>query len=145
MRENRIYEAYTLYSELYPILKYDQFFLFNYGAELSLMNQYDVSIKILKEVEPRLNNTDFYFYLGNNYEMKGELTLAEESYKKAMNIMPVKLMPRYRLVVIYLKTKRKDKAINMANTILNMRIKIRSATTDAIRQEMFNLINKKDI
>ena len=83
MRKNQPEEAYNLYRELYHTLTYNQFFLFNYGLELSLMKRYDESITILKEAEPRLNDSDFYIYLGSSYENKGNIAAAELCYLKA--------------------------------------------------------------
>ncbi len=141
MRENRYDEAYRLYRRLYPVLKYNQFFLFNYGAELTLMKKYDESIKILKETELRLNDTDFYIYLGDSYENKGNFAEAEKCYRKAMHIIPSKFYPKYRLVKLYLKTGRQPEAVNLAKEILNMKIKVQSEIVDTIIREMAQLVN----
>jgi len=144
MRENRMDEAYSLYQDLYPDLKNSQYFLFNYGAELSLMKRYSESIRILKEAEPRLDDSDFYIYLASSYENSGNIKEAEAGYNKAMCIMPAKLFPRYRLVGIYLKTDRKMDAVEMAKKIMSMKVKIQSPTTDAIRQEMADFLKKEN-
>jgi tetratricopeptide (TPR) repeat protein len=144
MRENRLDDAYMMYQNLYPDLKYNQFFLFNYGAELSLMKRYEESARILKEAEPRLNDADFYIYLATDYESLGKMDDAEASYTKAMNIMPAKLFPRYRLVGVYMNTGRKDQAIKMAKSILDMKVKVQSPVTDAIRQEMSEFLKKQN-
>jgi hypothetical protein len=60
-----------------------------------------------------------------------------------MNIMPAKLFPKYRLVGIYMKTNRKNEALKMAKKILDMKVKVRSPVTDAIRQEMGDFLKKE--
>lgn len=144
MRQNRLEEAYTLYSTLYSDLEYNQFFLFNYGAELSLMKRYTESIEVLKKAEPRLNDSDFYIYLANDYENLGNYAEAEKNYEKASYIMPSKFFPKYKLVTIYLKTNREKEAIALAKHILSMKIKVPSQTIDSILLEMSNLVKNEN-
>ncbi len=140
MRQNKYADAYKIYQEIYSTLTYSQFFLFNYGAELSLMKKYDESLIVLKKAESRLNDSDFYIFMGNNYENKGMYKDAEQSYLKASYIMPLKFVPKYRLVHIYLKTGRKEEALILAKEMLSMPVKIPSTTIDGIKQEMTELI-----
>ena len=141
MRENRYDEAYNAYQEIYPTLKYSQFFMFNYGAELLLMQRYEESIKILKGNELRLNDSDHYIYLGSSYEGIGKIDSAENCFLKASLIMPLKFFPKYKLVLIYLQTGRKKQAINLAKYLLAMKVKVPSQTIDAIKQEMKQLVD----
>jgi O-antigen polymerase len=140
MRQNKQEDAYRIYQELYPKLKYNQFFLFNYGAELSLMQKYDESINILKEAEVRLNDADFSIYLGSSYENSGNLKEAENCFLEATYKMPMKFFPKYKLVNIYMKTGRKAEAVKLAKELLAMKVKIPSQTIDIIKEEMKKLV-----
>lgn len=140
MRMNKYNEAYRMYQEIDGKLDYNQFFIFNYGAELTLMKRYEESINELKKVECRLNDSDFYTYLANGYENMGDFKKAEECYQKSAAIMPLKFFPKYRLVQLYLQTGRKEEALKLATIILNMPVKVPSQIVDSIIAEMRQLV-----
>jgi O-antigen polymerase len=142
VREGRNEEAVRLYEKLYPTLNYNQYFLFNYGAELSVMGYYVKSVEILKETEPRLNDSDLYIYLGNSYEGSGDIANALKCFQQASLIMPLKYFPRYRLAQIYLKMGKTQQAVSLAKYILQMPVKIPSDIITNIRNEMQELVNK---
>jgi O-antigen polymerase len=140
MRNNQIEESYKLYREVYPTLTYNQFFLFNFGAELSLMKKYDESIEILKQAEPRINDSDFYIYLANSYENKDNMQAAEQCYLQSSYIMPLKFFPKYKLVGIYMSSNRKNLGLSLAKNIIDMPVKVQSQTIVDIKQEMAQLL-----
>ena len=144
VRANKYDEAQKLYSTLYPVLNYNPYFLFNYGAELSVMGSYPKSVEILHEGAPRLNDADVYIYLGNSYEGSGALDKAIKSFEQASMIMPVKFYPKYRLAKIYLKTGQQEQAYALARQILNMEVKIPSNIVTGIRDEMEQLLKTRD-
>ena len=117
-------------------MKYNQFFVFNYGAELSVMGQNTQSIGVLREVEHRLNDSDFYIYMGNSYEGIGKLVKAIECFDQASFIMPIKFYPRYRKVLLYQKHGDMNKAKEIAQQIMEMPVKIESDIVTNIRHEM---------
>ncbi|MBA7575788.1 hypothetical protein ES708_17624 [subsurface metagenome] len=141
VRTREYKKAVTAYEDLYPILNYNQFFLFNYGAELSVMGKYKKSVELLKEAEPRLNDADLYIYLGNSYVGLGDLKNAAHCFKKASLIMPVKFYPKYRLVKVYLAMNEHEKALDLAREIVSMPVKIPSEIITSIRNEMQELVN----
>jgi O-antigen polymerase len=141
VRSNNYPQAKEKYATLYPVLHYSSYFLFNYGAELSVMGEYARSIEILREAEPGLNDADLYIYLGNSYTGLNDLTNAEQCFRKASNLMPVKFYPKYRLVKIYYQQGEIDKARAMAREILDMKVKIPSDIVEGIRKEMEELID----
>lgn len=133
--------AIKLYEHLYPVLHYNQYFLFNYGAELSVLGNYNRSLEILNEAEPRLDDSDEYIYLGNSYEGNGDLNTALNCFKKASLIMPIKFYPKYRLAKIYQRMGKTQDAITMAKQILSMPVKVPSDVIMSIRNEMQQLVN----
>jgi len=137
-------EAVRLYEKLYPTLKYNQYFLFNYGAELSTIGNYIRSIEVLREAEPRVDDSDEYIYLGNSYEGIGDLNSAMKCYRQASVIIPIKFYPKYRLAKLYEKTGRTQEAVSLAKNILNMTVKVPSVIITNIRNEMQILINTNE-
>jgi tetratricopeptide (TPR) repeat protein len=126
-------------------LNNSQYFLFNYGAELGLMKRYDESIRILKEAESRLNDADFYIYLGNSYENIGLNKDAELCYLKATYIMPAKFLSKVKLVSLFMRTGRQKEAIEIAKEIVSMKVKVPSPIVDQIRHNMLQLVNSSSI
>lgn len=142
VREQKYDLARQVYAELYPVMKYSPFFLFNYGAELSVMGDYDKSIEILKETGSHLNDSDYWIYFGNSYEGAGNYDKAITCYKQASYIMPVKFYPKYRLVLLYDKMGNTTQALRFAHQILEMKMKVKTDIAENINREMQNYINQ---
>lgn len=132
--------ALNIYKEVYPVISYDGNFLYNYGAELSLIGDYNKSLKILKEAESKMNDADFYSYLGNTYDGLFMFNEAEDAFIYANRIIPHKFYPKYRLVLLYEKTGRKGKALQLGNEIISMPSKVESDVVGQIKIEMENFI-----
>jgi len=138
--KGKLETAMKMYKRLYPILRYDHFFLFNYGAELSLIEEYNKSISILNKTLKTLNDADVYTYLGNSYEGAGNLKNAEICFEQAMFLIPHRFYPKYRLVKLYAKSGKMNEALNMAEKIINMPIKVDSQLVRQIKKEMEHFI-----
>jgi hypothetical protein len=134
-------EAVKLYEKLYPTLKYNQYFLYNYGAELSAIGNYTKSLAILKEAESRVDDPDEYIYLGNSYEGIGDIKSALKCFRQASAIMPIKFYPKYRMAQIYIKMGKTQEAVSLAKNILSMPVKVPSDAIAGIRNEMQALVN----
>ena len=146
MRKGNFRKAYTDYAELYPVMKYNKYFLFNYGAELTLMKKYDEAVGILNETLPYLNDADVYLYLGHAYEETGQLGKAEECYLHAGYIVPSKLFPKYSLVKVYQKTNNEKKAVELAKEISEMNVKVETDIARNIKKEMNDyLLDKSEM
>lgn len=142
MRSNNYAQAKVMYEDLYAVLNYNPYFLFNYGAELSLMGEYNKSIEMLNKAGKGLNDADLYIYLGNSYAGTNNLEMAEKCFIKASNMMPVKFYPKYRLVKIYIQKGENDKAKILAIEILDKKVKIPSEIIDNIRNEMKQVVEE---
>lgn len=130
------------YFDLYPVMKYNKYFLFNYGTEMIVRGKYEKGVKILSEVLPVLNDTDIHIYLGHAYEQLGQLNKAEEHFKKATFIVPSKFFPKYNLVKLYGKMNRTREAIALASEITTMKVKIKSPLIESIQNEMQLFLTK---
>lgn len=140
IRTEKQQNALAIYKEIYSDLRYNSNFLYNYGAELSLIGQYQKSIELLKECEQKLNDADVYTYLGNSYEGIGMVNEAEKSFEQASYIIPHKLYPKYRLVYLYANMNQIDKALEMANKVLKMKPKIESDITRKLKIDIQHFI-----
>lgn len=132
------------FAELYPVLKYNPLFLFNYGASLNMYQEYAKSITIMNEANWYLHNSDTYSYLGNSYKAINDLLRAEKMFLQASHIVPHKFYPKYELATIYLATNRKEQAIAMAKHILNMKVKVNTPLVVQIKEEMKVLLEESE-
>lgn len=135
-------KAIKIYKNIYPLLSYNGNFLYNYGAELSIIGQYEKSLEILIEAENKINDADYYTYLGNTYEGLNMLNEAEEAFLNASYIIPHKFYPKYRLVYIYAKTNRINEALKLADEIVKMDMKVDSEVMETIKAEMVKFIEE---
>jgi len=133
------------YEKLYPKLKNNPFFLYNYGAELSVAGKYDKSIEILRECQLQFNDYDLQLLLAKNYEAKGNLKKATAIYKRASNMIPVRFWPLYKLVKIYRERCEINKAIHLAKRILKKRVKIPSSIISSVKYQMRKFLDDENV
>ena len=131
------------YDNLYPTLKSNPFFLYNYGAELSFIGEYDKSIIILTECREQFNDYDLQMLLAENYYKKGEYKKAIQTYQYVSNMIPCRFVPLYQAFEIYKETGQKDKALQYAMEIENKEVKIPSSTVSFIKSEATKYLSDK--
>jgi tetratricopeptide (TPR) repeat protein len=136
---------FNKYKELYPVMKYNEYFLFNYGAELIVAQRYNEAIAILTEALPYINDTDIHIYLGRAYLETGNLQEAERCFRHALHIVPTKLFPKYNLIKLYRNTNRETEAIKEAKEIMEMKTKVETDISISIKHEMQVFLLEKKV
>ncbi|MEQ1675948.1 MAG: hypothetical protein ABL876_04585, partial [Chitinophagaceae bacterium] len=114
---------YQQQAEKYPDAGHNWFL---YAQQLYYSNQLPKSMKVLKQ--------GMMYYVDNKmYKLKADIELeigmyemAEQSYLRAIYMVPNRMGSRLDLLNFYLNRKDTTKAIYWAGSILNMRIKIPS-------------------
>ncbi len=110
-------------------------FLFNFAKTLRAFGRYTDSNAVLRQGVSISNDPMFYMVQGNNYMDENLPAFAEQSYRKASAIMPNRLYPLYRLMLLYEKTGQEENMKQMAKKILASRPKVASpATSDMINK-----------
>lgn len=130
------------YVQLHKSLKKNELFLYNYAAELNVVENYDKSIQIALECEQRLADYDLQMLLADNYMCLNLYEEAENHYKKAAAMCPVRFLPLQKLVEVYMKTDRKQKASSLAQMIIDKDVKVHSATINSIKHQMQTIVSK---
>jgi O-antigen ligase len=115
-------------------------FLFDYGTMLRKTGHYHDSNAILRMGTRCSADPMFYILTGNNYKDMKWYGLAEQSYNKAFSIMPNRLYPLYKLMLLYKDNGRKKEAIKMAKRVIDMNPKINSSATSDMKQEAMMLL-----
>lgn len=118
-------------------------FLYNYGAELNFINEYESSNQILEKFELYWNDYDVQMILADNNFNLGRLSVAAKHYESASNMCPNRYVPLYKLHQINIKIGNRIKAIDIAQQILDMEIKIPSTRVNFIKKEMEGYLNDK--
>lgn len=130
------------YGELYPTLKDNPKFLFEYGHTLGFCGKHSQAIQVL-ERGARMNcDPMFYNIIGNNHKALGDNALAAQSYERAYAILPGRIYPLYLLVKLYHESGQSDSAIIHARRLLDHPDKVPSPATRDMRKEVADIYDK---
>ena len=131
------------YKKLYPLLKDQPAFLFEYGQCLSRTGQPETSNLILEEASQLSADPMIRNIMGKNYQTTKQYTQAESAFLKASHMVPNRLYPLYLLAQMYNESGQIDKAITTARLLLEKAPKVPSSATEDMKRDMQKLI--KDI
>lgn len=135
--------ALKSYQEAYPLLNKEGDFLMNYGKTLTMAKKHDEAVTVLEDTKHYLNTTIVETALGDAYKALGNYDKAEMAYLNAANMIPVRFYPLYLLAKLYDESGQDNKALTMANTILEKDVKIPSTAIREIKAEMKKMITNK--
>lgn len=117
-------------------------FLFYFGSAFYLKQDYEQSVDFLKKAAELTSNPNAFITLGNSFKELKRYEEAEQAYKTASGITPAKLYPRYLLVLLYIEMQETEKALIMANYIINAEEKIATTAGRQIKEEMQILVDQ---
>lgn len=128
------------YKKLYPLLKDQPAFLFEYGQCLSRTGHPEASNLILEEAtrlsaDPMIRNI-----MGKNYQTMKQYPQAESAFLQASRMVPNRLYPLYLLAKMYHESGQTDKAIATARLLLEKAPKVPSSATEEMKRDMQKLI-----
>jgi tetratricopeptide (TPR) repeat protein len=129
-------DAKPIYKKIFPYLYRNGGYLYNYGALLAENGEYEKSIEVLELSITRYFSSDVYFYLAESYKALGKYKEAEQAYRSAIASVPHKIVPRYRLALLYFENGECEKFRLMATQSLEMPIKIPSPITIQVKDEL---------
>lgn len=131
--------------ESHKILKDRPDFLFTYGKALHKIGRYNDSNEILREGTYVSCDPMFYIIMGNNYVKLGAFHEAEANYHKAFSLLPNRIYPLYRLMLLYQLIGESDKAQQAAEQINMFPVKINSPAIRKIKEEAKDLLQNKQV
>ena len=129
-------------STIYIPLQYSGSFLQYYGKALNQDMKFKQSIQILHKAKVLTSDDVLFTTMGDSYSGLKAYAETERAYKQALFMAPNKLYPRYKLANYYYLTGQKAKALAMAKTIINRKMKVESTATAEMALAMTNLINQ---
>ena len=128
------------YYELLPYLRGNAHFLFDFGKFLASEGRYNDSNAILRLGSLISNDPMFYVVQGNNYSEMDLYAEAEKAYQKAFDIMPNRIYPLYRLMVIYEKENKIKQMVQMARKVADFSVKVTSPATIEMQKKAIRKI-----
>lgn len=129
-------EIMATYSTLYPHLKQNAYFLYNYAAKLNYWGYYKESSSLVEECEDCLNDYDVQMLKADDYFRVKKWDRAKKCYNMAYFMCPNRYMPLNQLHKIAVLENDSNEARKMACLIINKPIKIPSATINKMKQKM---------
>ncbi|MDR1199151.1 MAG: O-antigen ligase family protein [Prevotellaceae bacterium] len=136
---NRLTKEYI--GKHYWRLKYDHEFCHFYTAWLNE----NYSENEIFNVLDLLPTSDSYCIFGEKYVKNGMYSKAEECFKIASLMVPNRILPNYSLFKLYQKLGNKEKAVMMANKILNQYVKIINTQTIRMQFEAGNCLQSDSL
>ena len=121
------------YSSLYPKLRYDPYFLYNYAYVLSEYGDCKKAGHMAAESFDLMPNYDTVLLIADNAKECGDADMAEEYYRLASRMCPVRFVPLYGLFRLYKDLDRKEKMREIGKDILSKPVKVSSIEIRTIR------------
>ena len=130
------------YDTLFPFLKNNQKYIFEYGQSLSKLGDYKKSDYVLRLGTEISSDPMFWNVMGNNSVEQGNYQEAEERYRHAFYMVPNRLYPLYLLAKLYHTECDTTRFLKMADIVETFVPKVESENTERLRLEIREL--KKD-
>lgn len=121
------------YRNLYPKLKNDPYFLYNYAYVLSENRDCKTAEITAMDSFEKMSNYDTALLIADNAKECGDADIAEEYYWLASKMCPARFLPLYDLFCLYKDSNRIDEMRDIGQKILSKPIKISSNEIRTIR------------
>ena len=105
-----IIESLALYEKQYPILHSHVLYLSNYARALNATNQHNEAILLVQRAIAIDNSFHLHQQLASYYAENKMPQSAEDSYLKAIYMVPNRFIPRFHLFELYIKSNQNGKA-----------------------------------
>lgn len=136
-------EILRQYGNLYDRWSGNYYFLYSYAALLSRKGEYEKSNKILTECQRYFDDCDVQTIVAENHYHLGNWIQAESHYFTAAHMCPNRFFPLYGLYKIYIVLNERNKALEIADSILVKKVKIPSQTVRHIMEEMREYVKRE--
>lgn len=128
------------YGRLYPRMKTDYRFLYNYAAMLYDAGHYDDALRAVGECSILLADYDVSLLRGDILREQNNHDTAIAAYRRAHLMCPNRFIPLYEMARIYEGTGRRKEAKTVAEVIVGMDVKVPSREVEEIKSEMKRIV-----
>lgn len=133
-------EAQEGYKKIYPYMKHNIDFMYNYAASRYIAKDYNDCLKLLKQIMLRTDNYDVQLLTAQTYENLQQDSLSITHYEKAAQMCPNRFIPLYGIFRIYDKQGDVARRNQLGVAILDKPIKIDSYTVREIRECVYKIM-----
>lgn len=130
------------YYELLPYMNDNHRFLFDFAKGLSAEERYNDSNDMLRRAMNVSHDPMLFVCMGNNYKKMNLSAEAERCYLKAYNMLPNRLYPLYRLMLLNYDNGNITKAKEYAKMLINLKPKVKSFATNEMKNEAKKIISE---
>ena len=123
-------------------LSYDGNFLFEYGQALTKAEKHEEAIAVLDKAAIQTSDPYVFNSQGKSYQALKKYKEAEKAYWRAYYLIPHKFYPLYLLGKLYDEWQKPEKAVAVANQLLNKKVKVPSLAIDEMKKEMKKILSK---
>lgn len=126
------------YEKLYPVLKDQGAFLFEYGYSMYKLEEYEASNKILKEAIKYSSDPMVLNIIGKNYQGMKKYKEAEHWFLRSTHRLPGRIYPYFLLTKLYADPEfyHPEQLQLMANKVLTKEPKVQSTAVREMRTEV---------
>ncbi len=129
------------YSSLYPKLRYDPYFLYNYAYVLSEYGDCKKAGQMAAESFDLMPNYDTVLLIADNAKECGDADMAVEYYWLASRMCPVRFVPLYGLFRLYEELNQLDKMEKVGIVIISKPMKVSSFKVREIKSYVRSKLN----
>lgn len=130
--DNNIY----LEDSLINNFKENQTFIYPYALQLFKTEKYNKCLEVLENIEKLLNHSEINCLKAKCHKVLNNYDEAEKNFRKASDICPNRFEYKYELYKLYIEIDQLEKAKKIAFSIRNMKEKIPSPYTMAVKLEI---------
>lgn len=134
---------HQVWKELKKQLQTDGKFLTVYGKWLLENNEPELAVTTLETAKTYFISRSTMAYLSSAYEHTSKFNSAIKSREWIANYLPNRFIPKYELLQLYRRTGDTFKLNKLANTIINMPVKIPSREVEIIKEEAKKILELK--
>jgi tetratricopeptide (TPR) repeat protein len=128
--------------ELLPLEEDNPQFLYDFAMTLSENGRFNDSNTILSKGCMISADPMFYVLKGNNYYSMNQPYQAEKTYVKAFSVLPNRIYPLYKLMLLYSETGQDYKALMMAKAIIDIKPKVESPATEEMKEKAHRVLSE---
>ncbi|MDR1115489.1 MAG: O-antigen ligase family protein [Tannerella sp.] len=137
-------EAKAKYELVYPHLRHNGLFLFFDARNLYENKAYLQCLEYMEAAKPQRTGDRFLVLLGDAFHHTGDDKNAIIQYEYASYMVPNRFRPLYKLFKLYEETDNTHYALEIAQRIVNKRIKVDSYEVRGIKRECNDFIHLKE-
>lgn len=107
-----------------------------YGKSLFMQKRYAEAVPVLEQLIRLRPTLDVYTDLGISLQHTKAYEEAERCFSFAAQMLPTYMTPRYRLFKLYQESGQEQKALQEAEVVMTMKVKVDNETTRRMRSEV---------